>query len=189
MQSVFYPHEKIVERYDIKGCQLDRWVEAAPEGSQIIMVFKDLNFEGKTLCLDEQRSWFTHQVDLDTQFLKELDVIDYSLLVAFQPLHEDEHVINQTLANIISRVRRSLIPLNSFVYGVTDSREQARLTSLMEYTSNLDQTSNLYGRSSLDEFIHMLQNRDFPPGQFADQNENIFQEALITYLIQSSKPH
>lgn len=40
-----------VGRYDIKGCEVSRWTEPAPEGSQIIVVFKDLNFEGQYITL------------------------------------------------------------------------------------------------------------------------------------------
>ncbi|XP_042333718.1 phosphatidylinositol 4-phosphate 5-kinase-like protein 1 [Sceloporus undulatus] len=108
MQSVFYPHEKILERYDIKGCEVNRWTDAAPEGSEVIMVFKDLNFGDNTICLEEQRAWFVRQVELDTQFLKELHVIDYSLLVGLQPLHEDERFLNKALVDIIARTTMSV---------------------------------------------------------------------------------
>lgn len=43
-------------RYDIKGCEVSRWVDPAPEGSPIVLVLKDLNFEGKTINLGEPRS-------------------------------------------------------------------------------------------------------------------------------------
>ncbi|KAL8174486.1 UNVERIFIED_CONTAM: hypothetical protein K2H54_047199 [Gekko kuhli] len=202
MQSVFYPHERIVERYDIKGCQLDRWVEAAPEGSQIIMVFKDLNFEGKAICLesnttdgnaagpifsDEQRAWFVHQVELDTQFLKELAVMDYSLLVASQPLHEDEQAMNRTLANIIARTKRSLIPCSSLIRAAAEPSELACFSSVMRDGSSLDQISAFPRGSSLHEFIHMLQKSSFDlrAVSLADQSD-FFQEALITYLTRAS---
>ncbi|XP_077161768.1 phosphatidylinositol 4-phosphate 5-kinase-like protein 1 isoform X2 [Paroedura picta] len=187
MQSVFYPHERIVERYDIKGCELDRWVEAAPEGSQIIMVFKDLNFSGKTLCLDDQRAWFTHQVELDTRFLKKLGVIDYSLLVAFQPLHEDEQALNRTLANIIARTKRSLNPRSSLLHGASEPSDLSCFSSVMQPTCSVDQISNFPQGSSLHEFICMLQksNFDLYGASLADQND-FFQEALIAYLTQAS---
>uniref|UniRef100_A0A674KEW4 Phosphatidylinositol-4-phosphate 5-kinase like 1 n=1 Tax=Terrapene triunguis TaxID=2587831 RepID=A0A674KEW4_9SAUR len=113
MQSVFYPDERILERYDIKGCQVNRWTEPAPEGSQVIVVLKDLNFEGNSIHLGQQRSWLLRQVQLDTQFLKELNVLDYSLLVAFQPLHADEKGQNLSfsdfdLAHILAQNRRLL---------------------------------------------------------------------------------
>lgn len=38
-------------RYDIKGCEVSRWTEPAPEGSQMILVLKDLNFEGHFVTL------------------------------------------------------------------------------------------------------------------------------------------
>ncbi|KAB1279903.1 Phosphatidylinositol 4-phosphate 5-kinase-like protein 1 [Camelus dromedarius] len=53
MQSVFYPASRISERYDIKGCEVSRWVEPAPEGSPLVLVLKDLNFQGKTINLGE----------------------------------------------------------------------------------------------------------------------------------------
>ncbi|KAF6327869.1 phosphatidylinositol-4-phosphate 5-kinase like 1 [Rhinolophus ferrumequinum] len=91
MQSVFYPASRISERYDIKGCEVSRWVDPAPEGSPLILVLKDLNFQGKTIYLaGPQRSWLLRQMELDTAFLRELNVLDYSLLVAFHCLHKDE---------------------------------------------------------------------------------------------------
>uniref|UniRef100_A0A8C8VPM0 Phosphatidylinositol-4-phosphate 5-kinase like 1 n=1 Tax=Pelusios castaneus TaxID=367368 RepID=A0A8C8VPM0_9SAUR len=106
MQSVFYPDERILQRYDIKGCQVNRWTEPAPEGSQVIVVLKDLNFEGNFIHLGQQRSWLLRQMELDTQFLKELNVLDYSLLVAFQPLHADERGQNLSFADIIFRTTK-----------------------------------------------------------------------------------
>ncbi|XP_078405771.1 phosphatidylinositol 4-phosphate 5-kinase-like protein 1 isoform X2 [Cetorhinus maximus] len=109
MQSVFYPDERIVTRYDIKGCQVSRWTDPAPEGSNIIVVLKDLNFEGNTICLDQQRSWLIRQVGVDTEYLKGLNVLDYSLLVAHQLLHLDEGRQSWSFANIILRTKKSMI--------------------------------------------------------------------------------
>ncbi|XP_006205540.1 phosphatidylinositol 4-phosphate 5-kinase-like protein 1 [Vicugna pacos] len=105
MQSVFYPASRISERYDIKGCEVSRWVEPAPEGSPLVLVLKDLNFQGKTINLGPQRSWFLRQMELDTSFLRELNVLDYSLLMAFQHLHDDERGLGRSL---IFRTARSL---------------------------------------------------------------------------------
>ncbi|XP_070452302.1 phosphatidylinositol 4-phosphate 5-kinase-like protein 1 isoform X2 [Equus przewalskii] len=109
MQSVFFPAGRISERYDIKGCEVSRWVDPAPEGSPIVLVLKDLNFEGKTINLGPQRSWFLRQMELDTAFLRELNVLDYSLLMAFQRLHEDEKGLGSSL--IFRTVRFQLCPL------------------------------------------------------------------------------
>ena len=40
-------------RYDIKGCNISRWVDPAPEGSPLVLVLKDLNFQEKTMRLGE----------------------------------------------------------------------------------------------------------------------------------------
>ncbi|XP_066896196.1 phosphatidylinositol 4-phosphate 5-kinase-like protein 1 isoform X1 [Kogia breviceps] len=105
MQSVFYPTGRISERYDIKGCEMSRWVEPAPEGSPLVLVLKDLNFQGKTINLGPQRNWLLRQMELDTAFLRELNVLDYSLLLAFQRLHEDERGPGSSL---IFRTARSM---------------------------------------------------------------------------------
>ncbi|XP_070374787.1 phosphatidylinositol 4-phosphate 5-kinase-like protein 1 isoform X5 [Equus asinus] len=110
MQSVFFPAGRISERYDIKGCEVSRWVDPAPEGSPIVLVLKDLNFEGKTINLGPQRSWFLRQMELDTAFLRELNVLDYSLLMAFQRLHEDEKGLGSSL---IFRTVRSVRGIQS----------------------------------------------------------------------------
>ncbi|XP_062816242.1 phosphatidylinositol 4-phosphate 5-kinase-like protein 1 [Anolis carolinensis] len=141
MQSIFYPHERILERYDIKGCQVNRWTDAAPEGSEVIMVFKDLNFGDKTIWLDEQRSWFLRQVELDTQFLKRLHVIDYSILVGIQPLREDERILNKALVNIIARTTMSINQsLRNPSIMTLDGEGTGSMTSFIHRTiSSLDQ--------------------------------------------------
>ncbi|KAM8933927.1 phosphatidylinositol 4-phosphate 5-kinase-like protein 1 isoform 2-T2 [Pelodytes ibericus] len=108
MQSVFFPDERITGRYDIKGCQVSRWTEPEAEGSRVLQVFKDLNFEGNVICLDQQRQWLLRQTELDTRFLQSLNVLDYSLLVGFQPLHADEKNQSWSLANLIVRTKRSV---------------------------------------------------------------------------------
>ncbi|XP_060245921.1 phosphatidylinositol 4-phosphate 5-kinase-like protein 1 isoform X3 [Meriones unguiculatus] len=113
MNNVFYPAGRNSERYDIKGCKLSRWVEPAPEGSPILLVLKDLNFQGKTMKLGPQRKWLLHQIDLDIAFLRDLNILDYSLLVAFQLLHEDE---KEHYRGVIFRTFRS-------VHGALDSAE------------------------------------------------------------------
>uniref|UniRef100_A0A667Y1P9 Phosphatidylinositol-4-phosphate 5-kinase like 1 n=1 Tax=Myripristis murdjan TaxID=586833 RepID=A0A667Y1P9_9TELE len=90
MQSVFYPDERINIRYDIKGCEVGRWTDPAIKGNQIIKVLKDNNFEGQHIALAQQKSWFVDQLKMDTDFLRGLNVLDYSLLLAHQPLHKDE---------------------------------------------------------------------------------------------------
>ncbi|XP_039362962.1 phosphatidylinositol 4-phosphate 5-kinase-like protein 1 isoform X1 [Mauremys reevesii] len=146
MQSVFYPDERILERYDIKGCQVNRWTEPAPEGSQVIVVLKDLNFEGNSIQLasllspaGQQRSWLLRQVQLDTQFLKELNVLDYSLLVAFQPLHADEKGQNLSFADIIFRTTMSLSnPESSLLPSVSGIAEEESDILVSEMVAGVD---------------------------------------------------
>ncbi|XP_031731633.1 phosphatidylinositol 4-phosphate 5-kinase-like protein 1 isoform X1 [Anarrhichthys ocellatus] len=110
MQSVFYPDDRINSRYDIKGCEVSRRTEPAPEGSQIIVVLKDLNFEGQYVILDQQRPWLLRQVEIDAHFLWRLNVLDYSLLLAHQPLHHDECHQSLSFATLIMRTKISVNP-------------------------------------------------------------------------------
>ncbi|XP_072488638.1 phosphatidylinositol 4-phosphate 5-kinase-like protein 1 [Notamacropus eugenii] len=105
MQSIFYPDDRVSERYDIKGCRVSRWTDPPPEDSHIFVVLKDLNFEGKTISLGSQKNWFIKQMELDTDFLRNLNVLDYSLLIAFQKLHLDE---KHSRKNIMNRLVRSV---------------------------------------------------------------------------------
>ncbi|XP_029365456.1 phosphatidylinositol 4-phosphate 5-kinase-like protein 1 [Echeneis naucrates] len=107
MQSVFYPDERINIRYDIKGAEVGRWANPDTGGKQIIKVLKDNNFKG-SIALGPEKSWFTSQVKADAAFLKELNVLDYSLLLAQQPLHRDELEGKHSLANVVIRTTMSV---------------------------------------------------------------------------------
>lgn len=108
MQSVFYPDDRINIRYDIKGCEVGRWTNPDTGGKQIIKVLKDNNFEGQHITLDKEKSWFENQVKVDAAFLQELNVLDYSLLLAHQPLHRDELEGKHSFANLVVRTTKSL---------------------------------------------------------------------------------
>ncbi|XP_076005513.1 phosphatidylinositol 4-phosphate 5-kinase-like protein 1 isoform X2 [Genypterus blacodes] len=108
MQSVFYPDERINIRYDIKGCEVGRWTNPDTDGKQIIKVLKDNNFEGQHIALGEQTGWFADQVKADVGFLQRLGVLDYSLLLAHQPLHRDEVQGKRSLADLVIRTTMSL---------------------------------------------------------------------------------
>ncbi|KAL3042089.1 hypothetical protein OYC64_020107 [Pagothenia borchgrevinki] len=121
MQSVFYPDDRINARYDIKGCEVSRWTEPAPEGSHIIVVLKDLNFEGQYISLERQRAWLLQQVEIDTHFLRRLNVLDYSLLLAHQPLHHDERHQSLSFASLIMRAKKSVNPGSSPIHPGTSA--------------------------------------------------------------------
>uniref|UniRef100_A0A3B4BEP9 PIPK domain-containing protein n=1 Tax=Periophthalmus magnuspinnatus TaxID=409849 RepID=A0A3B4BEP9_9GOBI len=89
MQSVFFPDERIDIRYDLKGCEVGRWTDPDTKGKHIIKVLKDNNFQ-EHITLGPEKSWFVEQVRADVEFLRGLNVLDYSLLLAHQPLHQDD---------------------------------------------------------------------------------------------------
>ncbi|XP_057215917.1 phosphatidylinositol 4-phosphate 5-kinase-like protein 1 isoform X2 [Triplophysa rosa] len=119
MQSVFYPDDRITARYDLKGCEVSRWTDPAPEGSHMIVVLKDLNFEGQIINLDQQRLWLLRQVEIDTAFLQTLNVLDYSLLLAHHPLHQDELSQSLSFATLIMRTKKSVNATSSPTHVAT----------------------------------------------------------------------
>ncbi|XP_075885279.1 phosphatidylinositol 4-phosphate 5-kinase-like protein 1 isoform X2 [Nelusetta ayraudi] len=141
MQSVFYPDDRINARYDIKGCEVSRWTDPAPVGSQIIVVLKDLNFEGQYINLDRQRPWLLRQVEIDTNFLRRLNVLDYSLLLAQQPLQSDERNQGLSFASLIMRTKISVSPASSLVRagaaGVPGAGPEDNVTSASSEADNV----------------------------------------------------
>ncbi|KAG7234277.1 hypothetical protein INR49_005238 [Caranx melampygus] len=113
-----YPHSLLVRfvgllyptkyRYDMKGCEVGRWTNPDRAGGQIIKVLKDNNFEGQHIVLGQEKTWFTKQVKADSAFLQTLNVLDYSLLLARQPLHQDELDGKHSLANLVIRTTKSV---------------------------------------------------------------------------------
>lgn len=63
--------------YDLKGTTEDRFVEPSPG-----RVLKDLNFDGSRLCLpEEQATALLEAIRLDTEFLEDENIMDYSLIL------------------------------------------------------------------------------------------------------------
>ncbi|XP_070532646.1 phosphatidylinositol 4-phosphate 5-kinase-like protein 1 [Ptychodera flava] len=118
MLSVFYPDDRIVERYDLKGCHAARYTEPEPDGSQIIAILKDNNFKNKRINLGTQRQWFVDQVRHDTIFLEDIGVMDYSLLLGRHIIHSDERCQEDKFADVVIRVTKS-VPLKKFQTAVS----------------------------------------------------------------------
>lgn len=57
-------------------------------------------------AVDEKKRWFANQMKMDAAFLQELNVLDYSLLLAHQPLHQDELDGKHSLANLVVRTTK-----------------------------------------------------------------------------------
>lgn len=55
---------------------------------------------------DQQKSWLLRQVQIDTAFLQTLNVLDYSFLLAHQPLHQDERHPSMSFATLIMRTKK-----------------------------------------------------------------------------------
>jgi len=90
--------------------------------------------------VDQQRPWLLRQVDLDSRFLEGLRVLDYSLLVAQQPLHPDER--RPALAALITRTKRSVCRSS---WGLQGSWGSAGLHGVFRAHGGLDGVFRAHG--------------------------------------------
>ncbi|TXT05055.1 hypothetical protein VHUM_03875 [Vanrija humicola] len=84
MNNLFPPHKDIHETYDLKGSAWGRETSAEKLAANPKTVLKDKNWvnRGRTLELGpEKRALFTEQLRRDMEFLRKINVMDYSLLV------------------------------------------------------------------------------------------------------------
>lgn len=84
MNNLFPPHKDVHETYDLKGSTVGREYPEEKAQKNPRAVLKDVNWinRGKSLELGpEKRALLTEQIRRDSDLLKELHVMDYSLLV------------------------------------------------------------------------------------------------------------
>ncbi|XP_072548876.1 phosphatidylinositol 4-phosphate 5-kinase-like protein 1 isoform X2 [Salminus brasiliensis] len=172
MQSVFYPDERINARYDIKGCEVSRWTDPSPEGSQVIVVLKDLNFEGQFITLDHQRPWLLRQVEIDTAFLRELNVLDYSLLLAHQPLHQDERNHSLSFATLIMRTKKSVnTGSGPAVPGAVPEEGPTLLATEVDSRTSQSQIRETCGEGSGEDYVDQGEQSDRAGAESAELRE------------------
>jgi len=84
MNNLFPPHKDIHEAYDLKGSTIGRVVPPAKLEQNPRAVQKDLNWIDSDKVLElgpEKRALLTEQLRRDSEMLRDLGVMDYSLLV------------------------------------------------------------------------------------------------------------
>ncbi|TFY76677.1 hypothetical protein EWM64_g7335, partial [Hericium alpestre] len=84
MNNLFPAHKDIHETYDLKGSTVGRQYPEEKARENPRAVLKDLNWIGRSKSLElgpEKRALLTEQLRRDSEFLKKLWVMDYSLLI------------------------------------------------------------------------------------------------------------
>lgn len=84
MNNLFPPHKDVHETYDLKGSTVGREYPEEKAKQNPRAVLKDLNWINRSKSLElgpEKRALLTEQIRRDSELLKELHVMDYSLLV------------------------------------------------------------------------------------------------------------
>jgi 1-phosphatidylinositol-4-phosphate 5-kinase len=102
MNNLFPPHKDIHETYDLKGSTVGREYPEERAAQKPRAVLKDLNWinRGRTLDLGpEKRALLTEQLRRDSELLKQVNVMDYSLLVGIHNMQRGnrDNVRNNTL--------------------------------------------------------------------------------------------
>jgi hypothetical protein len=95
MKNNFGVFEKnVITKYDLKGSKYSREVHhTGKEEEEKNIVFKDINFnnkEGVLILNHENRNKLINIVSKDAEFLNQLYIMDYSLLVIKLKLNDDE---------------------------------------------------------------------------------------------------
>jgi len=86
MNNLFPPHLDVHETYDLKGSTVGRLYPEDKARENPRAVLKDLNWINRHKQLElgpEKRALLTEQLRRDSEFLKGVQVMDYSLLVGF----------------------------------------------------------------------------------------------------------
>jgi 1-phosphatidylinositol-4-phosphate 5-kinase len=89
MNNLFPPHRDIHETYDLKGSTVGREYPEEKAKQNPRAVLKDLNWinRGKMIELGpEKRTLLTEQLRRDAEFLKTINVMDYSLLIGIHSM-------------------------------------------------------------------------------------------------------
>jgi 1-phosphatidylinositol-4-phosphate 5-kinase len=84
MNNLFPPHYDIHETYDLKGSAYGREYPEDRAATNPKAVLKDINWVNRGRILElgpEKQALFAEQLRRDTEFLKRIQVMDYSLLV------------------------------------------------------------------------------------------------------------
>jgi 1-phosphatidylinositol-4-phosphate 5-kinase len=85
MNNLFPPHKDIHETYDLKGSSIGRiYPEDEAAKKEYKVTLKDLNWINRNKSLElgpEKRALLTEQLRRDSELLKKVYVMDYSLLV------------------------------------------------------------------------------------------------------------
>lgn len=62
-----------------------------------------MKLSGIHVLTDQQQSWLVAYIELDCASLRSLNVLDYSILLAHQPLHQDELDRKHSFSNLSMR--------------------------------------------------------------------------------------
>jgi 1-phosphatidylinositol-4-phosphate 5-kinase len=147
MNNLFPPHRDIHETYDLKGSTVGREYPEEKASKNPRAVLKDLNWinRGRQLELGpEKRAYLIEQLRRDSEFLKEIHVMDYSLLVGIHNMQRGnrDNLRRNTLkifqVRNVSRFHFSPLMLvysliSSMAYDGGISRSLARLIPLRQW--------------------------------------------------------
>jgi 1-phosphatidylinositol-4-phosphate 5-kinase len=119
MNNLFPPHKDIHETFDLKGSTVGRMYPEEKAAKNPRAVLKDLNWINRHKMLElgpEKRALLTEQLRRDTEFLKKMNVMDYSLLVGIHNIQRgNKEKLRKNTLKVFSVCITHLIVCSSYI--------------------------------------------------------------------------
>ncbi|KAK2461138.1 hypothetical protein APHAL10511_006665 [Amanita phalloides] len=188
MNNLFPPHRDIHETYDLKGSTVGREFPEDKAQKNPRAVLKDLNWinRGKMLELGpEKRAFLTEQLRRDAEFLKTVNVMDYSLLVGIHNMRRGnrDNVRKNTLKVFSPDIPRPHRKLASDPAIVRRAMRNSQTKNLGEGKNSVKLPDEVAGE---DERSHFLFYQDEgglrATDEFNDPEDTIYYLGIIDIL-------
>lgn len=143
INNLFSAHKDVHESYDLKGSTVGREYPEAKAVQNPRAVLKDLNWinRRKTLKLGpEKRALLTEQLRRDSDLLKELGVMNYSLLVSI-------HSMRRGNRDNVRRNTLRVFSASSFIFSSAPPSFLTLRTRLARHAGHQPQEDNWQGPS------------------------------------------
>ncbi|EFA86763.1 G-protein-coupled receptor family protein [Heterostelium album PN500] len=169
MSNVFSSSSvKMTERYDIKGSSINRGGKYDYNRYNTLGLDLDFINVRKTLSLSAiDRETLIKQMANDSEFLKSLNIMDYSLLIGIKPKHQTSpSTTSSTINNLYQTVSPSLIPKHiRFELDQQQNQQNSPLslslpTILTKHESNANNPDDNQMNNNNNEYIDIDDNHN-----------------------------
>lgn len=119
MNNLFPPHKDIHETYDLKGSTVGREYSEEKAAKNPRAVLKDLNWINRSKSLElgpEKRALLTEQLRRDSELLRRLNVMDYSLLVGIHNMQRgNKDMVRKNTLKVFSVSKLAFLSIHFYL--------------------------------------------------------------------------